>query len=145
MQRLTLTWTSNGAAPNLELDLAGFLRIQKPTFASFTLLNLNIPFDMPVLECGLFLVSLEGFTPHVAFVNGERHSYTWALPFKPQSLTGNYSWFCQISDDEKFLLKGQFLDRLRMNVRLITPNSILDFPATPAGRFCSLEIQVKCS
>ena len=145
MQRLTLTWTSNGAAPNLDLDLTGFARIPAPNFASFTLLNLNIPFDMHVLECGLFLVSIEGFTPHVAFVNGARHNYTWALPFEPQSLTGNYSWFCQLADDERFSMKSQFLDRLRMNVRLITQTSDLDFPATPAGRFCSLELQVKCS
>ena len=72
MQRLTLTWTSDGAAPNLDLDLTGFLRIPKPNFASFTLLNLNIPFDMHVLECGLFLVSIEGFIPHVAFCWGSK-------------------------------------------------------------------------
>ena len=145
MQRLTLTWSSAGSAPQLELDLSSFLRIPRPTFISFTLLNLNVPFATPTLEAGLFLVSIEGHTPHVAFVAGQRHYYTWSLPFEPQSLTGNFAWFCQLAEDERFLIKGAFMDRLRLSVKLVTQSSDLYFPLTPDGRFCSLELQVKSS
>ena len=141
---MTLTWFSPGNAPNLELDLSGFMRIPRPNFLSFTLLNLNVPFAMATLEAGLFLVSIEGHTPHVAFVSGQRHYYTWALPFEPQSLTGNFAWFCQLAEDEKFVLRG-FMDRLRISVKLVTQASDQYFPLTPQDRFCSLELQVKCS
>ena len=82
MQRFVVTWTSAGNAPELEINLQGFVRLPAPSkFITLTPLHLNIPFDMVEHSSGMLLIRVRGHTPHLCFANGISYAYTWAIPF----------------------------------------------------------------
>ena len=148
--RVTASFTS--AAPTVDVNLAGFQRINFPCdFLAVNLLHLNIPFEFPVAAVsGFLLINLEGETPHVLFANnGFRYNYTWCVPFEGSAQTGNFAWFTQASHegDDRFSVTKRFRPLLQFEMRFVSSETgaVADFPATPATGSCSLEIAIKGS
>ena len=148
--RVTASFTS--VAPEVDISLAGFQRINFPCdFLSVNLLHLNLPFEFPVAaESGFILINLEGETPHVLFANnGFRYNYTWAVPFEPSAQSGNFAWFTQASHegDDRFSVAKRFQPVLRFQMRFISSQTgaAADFPPTPVTGSCSLEVAIEGS
>ena len=87
MQRITEGFTT---LP-VQLQLDGLPMVPVPAqVVSLTLLKVNLPFTMPVLENGVFLIGVEGHTPHLFRLNGMRFPYTWMVNFVPASQDGDF-------------------------------------------------------
>ena len=151
MQQTRVTASFNSANPAVDINLAGFQRINFPCdFLSVNLLHLNIPFEfVDPAESGFILINLQGETPHVLFASdGLRYNYTWCVPYEPSAQTGNFAWFTQAAHagDDKYSVTRRFRPDLRFELRFIssTTGAPADFPPTPgAGLGCSLEVSVE--
>ena len=150
-QSTRVTASFNSATPTVDVNLAGFQRINFPCgFLSVNLLHLNIPFAFvdPDPESGFILINLEGETPHVLFANdGLRYNYTWCVPFEPSAQEGNFAWFTQAAHagDDRYSVSKRFRPDLRFEMRFISSATRLPlaFPPTPSsGAACSLEISI---
>jgi len=64
MQKFIATWRSVGNSPDLQIDLAGFVRLPAPSkFMTLTPLHLNVPFSMLAPSSGLMLIRVKDHTP----------------------------------------------------------------------------------
>ena len=145
MQKFIATWRSVGNSPDLQIDLAGFVRLPAPSkFMTLTPLHLNVPFSMLAPSSGLMLIRVKDHTPHLCFANGISYPYTWAIPFSSGgALTGDIYWFPQNNADEKHNLHCQFMERLHVQIQYVTTELETPFPLTTDNCFCSLEFGIR--